>query len=79
MKRAEAVGEARMLGALISEKADAELPDAPQALEFGGVDQANQKFSFGRPGGEADDIVNRIPVYLFDWSTPSFVYFAVLE
>jgi len=73
VERAEAVGKARMFGALVCEISYAKLPDAAQALEFGGVDQANKKFSFGRIGGEADNIVNRIPVYLFDWSTPSFV------
>lgn len=73
MERAEAVSKPRMLGSLVGEKADAELPYPPQTLKLGRVDEASQKLAFARVGRQPDDIVNRVPVYFFDCRTPNFV------
>jgi hypothetical protein len=66
MKRAQTVGKARMLRALVSKEADAELADAAQALKLGRVDQSDEQLPAGRIGSEANYIMDRIPVYFFD-------------
>ena len=66
MKRAEAVGKARMLRALVSKKADAELTDAAQALKLGRIDQTDEQLPAGGIGSEANYVMDRIPVYFFD-------------
>lgn len=71
MKRAEAVRETGMLCPLVGKKADAELPDAPQTLKFRSVYQADKQTPLGVVRAEANDIVNRIPVYFFYVNTPS--------
>jgi len=73
VKRAEAVGKARMFGALISEKTDAKLPDTAKPLKFGSIDQSNKQLSASGIGRKTYYVVNRIPVYFFDVSAPSFL------
>jgi hypothetical protein len=65
MKGAEAVGEPRMLRALVSEMRQAKLADAAQALELGGIDQADKQLALVRIGPETNDVVNGIAVDLF--------------
>jgi hypothetical protein len=79
MERAQAVSKTRMLGPLVSKKADAELPYPPQALEFGRIDETNQQIAFVRIGRQPDNVVNRVAVYFFDWRTPNFACFADLR
>src|SRR5438105_3696199 len=62
MERAERVREARVLRALIGEEGEAELFDAPEALELEGVYEAHHQAAFVSVGAEADDIVDGIAV-----------------
>jgi hypothetical protein len=58
VKRAQAVGKARMLSPLVGEKTDTQLPDTAQALKLRGVDKADQEPAFVRICREADYVMN---------------------
>jgi hypothetical protein len=55
--------EPRMLGSLISKISEAELPDTPEPLKFGCIDQRDEHVTGRCSGLDADDVVNRIAVY----------------
>jgi hypothetical protein len=62
VERAQAVREARVLGALVGEEREAELLDAPQPLELERVDEAHHQPPLFRVGAEADDVVHGVAV-----------------
>jgi hypothetical protein len=57
---AEAVGIAGMVGAGVGQVGHAELADASEALEFGGVEQAKQECIGRTFHPKRDHIVNRV-------------------
>ena len=65
MHRTEAVGEARVLGALVGEVGEAELPHSSQSLEFSGIDQADEKPALLGVSLQLDYVVDRVPIISF--------------
>jgi hypothetical protein len=54
-----------MFGSLIGKIREAELANAPQPLELGGVDKRDNEPSLGRIRIDPDNVVNRIAVNSF--------------
>src|SRR6266581_6021860 len=65
MQGAQAVSEARMFGALIGIKAQAELLYTSQSLEFGRIDQPDHEPPVVRIRSQTDNVMDRISIDSF--------------
>jgi hypothetical protein len=63
MKSTEAVCKPGVLGPLIGEMCQAELPDPAEPLKLGRIYQAGKKLILRRAAGKCDDVMDRVPVY----------------